>query len=1196
MSLFKKLFGKGKKKLNLQVTKVGEEKPEPKVERTGTTLRKSEEAPAPPQKKEGPELTALEMAKRQDWEVKTLPEWKPGDVILGTYEVEDVISGGMGHVYIANHNKWKVKLAIKSPNEIMLSDRDFFARILREANSWTELGLHPNIAYCYYVRNIEDVPHIVVEYVDGGNLRQWIEDGKCIDYRTNLDIVIQFCHGMEHAHAKGMIHRDIKPENVLMTKEGILKITDFGLVRTESSNLTQENIDKHKINPKDPKLTRIGTFMGTQGYMAPEQAERAHAVDERADIFSFGVCLYEMFCGNKPYEITYGSKQEPPDPVKLSRDKNFPLDLAGILTRCVKWSPSERYCSFDEIRQEIIRIYTKLFNDESTYAVLEHLDLEADGLNNKGVSLFELGKEQAAMECWQQSIDRNPIHFESSLNLGYYQWKNVKITDDILMRRILNLEKFYDKSQSFCQTMRIYLEWGMEPWRALKLIDEELTAVESHSSAQKEFKNDLLRLKSDISRNGEPKKEIPTMACFGELEGHSEAVFCAAFSPDDKFILSGGADHMIRMWDKESLECLKVFEGHSDEVRAVAFLPGGRRFVSGSFDMTIKVWDIDKTSCVNTLKGNDFDIMSLAVTKDGQRILSGSCDGIIKLWDIDTGDCLTTYRGHERGVIEVALAPDNLTFVSTAYDNTMRIWNLETAECINIFNDQEYRVNSVKYSPDGRYLVTGSSDHAIRLLDIETGDCLKTFLGHTGEVSSVDISPNGKYILSGGRGEVQAGSGDQSVRLWETKSGRCRCTLTYFTYHNKNINSVCFSSTGVLALSTSRDKTLKLWIAFYPDTFIPLYTPILSKPIDFQELSEKKRAAKRVCLKAQDMISKRDYKKAYDLLRGHPHSVGMEHDNNRRLIAVCGNNGGRRISYKNLWNCYTYRHKGKVNSTLFSPDGEFAFSGSRDGQIKVLDMSNRTHHVLAKETGPVRSMDISPDGKKLVTGHLSDRNQVQIWHAMNGERLAGIDNFESIAFCVAFSQDGKLISSGCGDGTILVIDPESENETFTLRGHTDIVDSLAFCKNGKFLVSISRDGTIKFWDLQNRSCTATCQIPGKVSCSHPDKEHLIIGFKDLSMFNMNTGQTDWEFESKGELSEFDSITISNDGHFILTGHRQPYIHIWDVLQKRMVGGIQAHQESIFGLQFSEDNRFAISGSWDHSVRLWEFDWEWEFDN
>jgi WD40 repeat protein len=937
----------------------------------------------------------------------------------------------------------------------------------------------------------------------------------------------------------------------------------------------------------------VGAFMGTEGYMAPEQAESAHEVDKRADIFSFGVCLYEMFCGNKPYEITYGAKQEPPDPVTLSRDKNFPSDLAGILTRCVNWSSAERYSSFNEIRQAITRIYTKMFNGESTYTVLEYLDLEADGLNNKGVSLFELGKEQAAIECWQQAADRNPIHFESSLNLGYYQWKHAKIPDDILMRRIRDLMNNYGKFQYFCQTMRIYLENGMEPWGALKVIDDQLTEIKSEGAVNTIFRNDLLQLKSDISINGEPIKEIPTMVCFGTLEGHSEAIFCAAFSPDDKCFLSGGADFTIRKWDVESLNCIKVFVGHSDEVRAVAFLPGGRRFVSGSFDMTIKVWEIDKTSCVKTLKGNNFEITSLAVTKDGQRVLSGSYDGTIKLWDIDTGKCLTTYRGHERGVTGVTLAPDNLTFVSTAFDNTMRIWNLETEECIKIFDDQEYRVNSVKYSLDGRYLVTGNSDHTIRLLDIATGDCLKTFLGHTGEVSSVDISPNGKYILSGGRGEVHAGSGDRSVRLWEMESGRCRCTLTVFTSHEKNINSVCFSSSGVYSISTSNDKTLKLWATFYPDTFEPLYTPILSKPIDFQELFEKKRAIQRACQRAQNEITEGSYKKAYDILNAHPVSTGMEHDDIRGLITVCGNRSGKRISLRNVWNCTTYRHGGKVNSTVFSPDGARVFSGSLDGQIKVLNMSDRSHHVLASDTDPIYSMDISPDGKTLVTGHWSHQNQMQLWDAMSGERLTDADHNIPNGLSVAFSRNGTLIASGCEDGTIHVMNMESRKEMFAQQGHTGIITSVAFIKNSRLLLSRSQDKTIKCWDLQDKKCVTTIRTPDKLLCLHPNKERLIIGLTDLSMIDINTGEIVWKVDRKG-YSEVDSSTISQDGRFILTGHRHPNICVWDVSKRKIVKIMEGHQDSVPGLQFSKDNRYAISGSWDHSVRLWEFEWDWGF--
>jgi hypothetical protein len=231
MSFLSNLFGRSKKNLpeNLSPSTPPAEKPPPEPPRGGTTLRKQEDSPLPPQRQKPLSSPRWRWRSGRTWEVKTLPVWKPGDEILGLYRVEDVLEGGMGRVYIAHHKGWNVNLAIKSPNEMMLSDRNNFARILREADSWTELGLHPNIAYCYYVRSIEDVPHIFVEYVDGGNLRQWIAEGKCIDYRVSLDLAIQFCHGMEHAHSKGMIHRDIKPKNVLMTKEGQLKVTDFGL-------------------------------------------------------------------------------------------------------------------------------------------------------------------------------------------------------------------------------------------------------------------------------------------------------------------------------------------------------------------------------------------------------------------------------------------------------------------------------------------------------------------------------------------------------------------------------------------------------------------------------------------------------------------------------------------------------------------------------------------------------------------------------------------------------------------------------------------------------------------------------------------------------------------------------------------------------------------------------------------------------
>jgi serine/threonine protein kinase len=536
MSFLLKFFGKSKKNLpeNLSLSTPAE-KPLPEPARGGTTLRKQEDAP--PERKAGPELSALEMAERQSWEVKRLPVWGKGDEILGLYRVEDVLEGGMGRVYIAHHKSWNVKLAIKAPNEMMLSDRNNFARVLREANSWTELGLHPNIAYCYYVRSIEDVPHIFVEYVDGGNLEQWIEDGKCIDYRLSLDLAIQFCHGMEHAHSKGMVHRDIKPKNILMTKDGILKITDFGLVRIGAAI----GGEKDKAGVSGKGMTRLGDVMGTEGYMAPEQFTDAAGVDERADIFSFGVCLYEMCCGARPYDITIGERKEAPDPVKVSRDAKFPPALSEVLKKCVQWERDRRYGAFKEVREQLSTIYRDLFNQESPYAEMELVDLEADSLNNRGVSYFELGRKEEARSCWEQAISLNRAHLEATYNHGLILWRDAKIADDELLRRLEN-----------CGNNPSADKQKLAEFKAF--IHSERSDFDAAREVLKEYPGWFDALF--------PAKDIPMEASVSTLQGHTSSVHSVAVSPDGRHIVSGSGDKTLRVWELGTGRCIHTLQGH----------------------------------------------------------------------------------------------------------------------------------------------------------------------------------------------------------------------------------------------------------------------------------------------------------------------------------------------------------------------------------------------------------------------------------------------------------------------------------------------------------------------------------------------------------------------------------------------------------------------------------------------------------
>jgi tRNA A-37 threonylcarbamoyl transferase component Bud32 len=158
-------------------------------------------------------------------------EWQVGDVIENLYEVRDIKYGGMGAVYLIRHRRWDIMMAVKSLLHRLRDVEEDRALFLKEAETWIDIGFHPNIAACYYVRNIQDSPRIFIEHVDAGALNEWLVRHSPVGWDTLIDLMVQFSDGLEHAHSKGLVHRDVKPGNCMMTRDGILKVTDFVLTK-----------------------------------------------------------------------------------------------------------------------------------------------------------------------------------------------------------------------------------------------------------------------------------------------------------------------------------------------------------------------------------------------------------------------------------------------------------------------------------------------------------------------------------------------------------------------------------------------------------------------------------------------------------------------------------------------------------------------------------------------------------------------------------------------------------------------------------------------------------------------------------------------------------------------------------------------------------------------------------------------------
>jgi len=256
------------------------------------------------------------------------------------YEIiEKLGEGGMGLVYLAEDKKLKRKVALKFLPERVSMDATELKRFEYEAQSAAALN-HPNIAHVYAFEEVNGQSFIAMEYVNGKELRELIEDGE-LAMEQKMDIAKQMAEGIRAAHAAGIIHRDIKSGNVMIDQQGRARIMDFGLARVEG--------EEH--------ITKTGTTLGTMAYMSPEQLKGVE-LNQQADIWSFGVILYELFSGQLPFQgmyepaIMYSIVEEEPTPIhKLV--SNIPEPIARIIGRCLQKDLQQRYSDFNEILSEL---------------------------------------------------------------------------------------------------------------------------------------------------------------------------------------------------------------------------------------------------------------------------------------------------------------------------------------------------------------------------------------------------------------------------------------------------------------------------------------------------------------------------------------------------------------------------------------------------------------------------------------------------------------------------------------------------------------------------------------------------------------------------------------------------------------------------------------------------------------------------
>ena len=401
-----------------------------------------------------------------------MPESKSyqiGDIIGHNYEVLGVVGkGGFGVVYLVYSREAEYALALKTFRDEYLEDSEARTLFRKEAQVWVDLERHPYLVRAYFVDEISGRLYIAMEYIapveSSPNALQGYLDRRPPDLSQSLRWAIQFCYGMEYAYSKGIrCHRDIKPANIMISQDKTVKISDFGLAGVlGASKLTSAirlNIQEDKVGLS--MHTIAGQGLGTPTHMPPEQFYDISYCDQRSDIYSFGIVLFQMASGGKlpflpvlPKDNSQGGHlrfwqeiqrlhEQAPVP-KLS------TPLFPIIQRCLEKMPDKRYTSFYELRSdlepllkqktgEIIRIPAgkkvetwdlclkgvSLISlgryDEAIRLFDKALELDprdAEVWTNKGLSLFKLGRKDEAIRCFDKAIEIDPRVAEAWNNKG----------------------------------------------------------------------------------------------------------------------------------------------------------------------------------------------------------------------------------------------------------------------------------------------------------------------------------------------------------------------------------------------------------------------------------------------------------------------------------------------------------------------------------------------------------------------------------------------------------------------------------------------------------------------------------------------------------------------------------------------------------------------------------------------------------